>query len=63
MIVNVYGKHDTTLWAAADLVGAELFFRGGKDYVVTVYQNGYLIGKTCEGRDSREWVKWFRSLK
>lgn len=63
MIVNVCGEYDTTLWAAADLVGAELFFRGGEDYEVTVYQNGYLIGKTCEKRNSREWVKWFRNLK
>lgn len=62
MIINVHGEYDTTLWAAADLVGAELFFRGGGDYEVTVHRNGYLIGRTREKRNSREWVKWLKGL-
>lgn len=51
------------LWAAADVVGAELVFRGGSEYVVTVYVGGYKIGETCEHRNSREWVNWLRSLR
>ena len=62
MLIDVYGEHDTTLWAAADLVGAELVFRDGEDYKVAVYQDGYLIGETREKQSSREWLNWFRSL-
>ena len=62
MLINVYGENDVTLWPAADLVGAELCFRGGDTYRVTVYRGGYQIGETCEKRYFREWVKWLRSL-
>lgn len=62
MLINVYGEYDSTLWPAADLLGAELFFRGGDTYRVVVYQGGYQIGDTCKKRDSREWVEWIRSL-
>ena len=62
MQINVYGEHDTSLWAAADLSGAELFFRGGGTYRVTVYQDGHLIGDTRKKRNSREWLEWLRSL-
>ena len=62
MLINVYGEHDTALWPAADLLGAELFFRGGDTYRVTVYQGGYQIGDTYNKRDSRGWLEWLRSL-
>lgn len=62
MLIDVYGEDDTALWVAADIVGAQLFFRRGDTYRVVVYQSGYQIGDTCEKRDSREWVKWLRSL-
>lgn len=63
MQINVYGEHDTDLWAASDLLGAELIFRGGKDYKVAVLQHGYLIGETRRKRDSRGWYEWLRSLQ
>lgn len=62
MQINVHGEYDTSLWAAADLLGAELIFRGGEDYKVTVLQHGYLVGETRVKRDSREWYGWLRSL-
>lgn len=62
MQINVYGGPDDALWPAADLLGAELFFRGGDTYRVTVYRGGYQIGDTCERRDSYEWLEWLRSL-
>ena len=63
MLINSYSEIDTELWTAADLVGAELFFRNSEKYRVTVHQNGHLIGATREKRNSREWVKWLRSLR
>lgn len=62
MLVDVYGEYDAALLPAVYLLGIELMFRGGDTYRVTVYRGGYQIGETCEKRDSREWVKWLRSL-
>nr|DAV65856.1 MAG TPA: hypothetical protein [Caudoviricetes sp.] len=62
MLINVYGEKDTTLWAAADLVGAQLVFRGGDTYRVVVYRDGYQVGDTCEKRGSREWFDWIVGL-
>lgn len=63
MLVNVYGEDDSALLPAVYLLGIELIFRGGDTYRVTVYRDGYRVGDTCEKRDSREWVKWLRSLR
>ena len=62
MLINVYGEKDTTLWPAADITGAELFFRGGDEYRVTVYVGGYKVGETRKHRSSREWASWLRGL-
>ena len=63
MQINVYGEHDTNLWAAADLLGAELIFRGGEDYMVVATLHGYQIGETRKKRDSRSWYEWLKSLR
>ena len=62
MLINVYGETESSLWSAADIVGANLFFRGEDGYRVTVYVDGYKVGETREHRSSREWVKWLRDL-
>lgn len=62
MLINVYGERDTTLWTAADVLGAQLIFRGGDTYRVSVYRNGYQIGDTCEKRNCHEWFEWLRKL-
>lgn len=63
MQINVHGEHDTDLWAAADLLGAELIFRGGGDYKVVVRQHGHRVGETRMKRDSRGWYEWLRNLR
>lgn len=62
MLINAYGDQESSLWAAADIVGADLVFRGGETYRVTVYVAGYIVGETREHMNSREWVNWLRSL-
>lgn len=62
MLINAYGDAENALWVAADIIGANLFFRGENKYRVTVYVDGYKVGETHEHRDSREWVRWLRSL-
>lgn len=62
MLINVYGSKETSLWLAADIVDANLFFRGEETYRVTVYVDGYKVGETRRHRSSREWVRWLRSL-
>lgn len=62
MLINAYGGVEDALWTAADLVGADLVFRGESEYRVTAYVGGYKVGETREHKDSREWVRWLRSL-
>jgi len=62
MLINAYGGLESSLWPAADIVGANLCFRGENEYRVTVYVDGYKVGETREHRSSREWVRWLRSL-
>lgn len=62
MLINAYGDAGNALWAAADIVGANLFFRGENEYRVTVYVDGCKVGETRKHRSSREWVRWLRSL-
>lgn len=62
MLINAHGDHELSLWSAADIVGADLYFRGGDTYLVTVYVGGYKVGETRKHRSSREWVEWIRSL-
>jgi hypothetical protein len=62
MLINVYGDEEIPLWSAADVIGANLFFRGGDEYRVTVHMAGYEVGETREHRDSRGWLDWLRSL-
>lgn len=62
MLIDVYGSKEVSLWTAADVVGAALFFRGGNEYRVTVYVGGYKVGETRKHRNPREWVDWIRSL-
>jgi len=62
MLINAYGGVEDALWAAAELVGADLVFRGEESYRVTVYVGGYKMGETCQHMSSREWVRWLRCL-
>lgn len=62
MLINAHGSREDSLWTAADVVGADLVFREGDKYRVTVHVGGYEVGETCEHRSSREWVGWLRSL-
>ena len=57
MLINAYGGVEDALWTAADLVGADLIFRGEENYRVTVYAGGYRVGETCRHMSSREWVR------
>lgn len=63
MLINACGDREISLWSAADVVGAELVFRGGSEYVVTVYVGGYKVGETRVHRSPQEWVKWLRSFR
>ena len=62
MLINAHGSREDSLWTAADVVGADLVFRGGTEYKVTVCVGGYEVGETREHLSSREWVSWLRSL-
>ena len=63
MLINAYGSRESSLWSAADIIGADLSFRGGDEYRVTVYVAGYKVGETRKHRSSGEWVSWLRSLR
>lgn len=54
MLINAYGGVEDALWVAADLVGADLVFRGEENYRVTVYVGGYKVGETCRHMSSWE---------
>lgn len=62
MLINAHGSREDSLWTAADVVGADLVFRGGNEYKVVVHVGGYVVGETREHRSSGEWVVWLRSL-
>ena len=62
MLINVYGGNDDAVRIAADIAGANLFFRWEETYRVTVYVDGYKVGETRKHMTSREWVNWLRSL-
>lgn len=62
MLIDSYSEVDTELWIAADLVGASLIFRNSRTCRVTVHRNGYLIGETCERRNSHEWAELLKGL-
>lgn len=47
MPINAYWGVEDALWAAADLVGADLAFSGEESYGVTVFVGGYKVGETC----------------
>ena len=63
MLVVVHGDREISLWSAADVVGADLFFKEGDEYRVTVHVGGHKIGDTNEHRSPRQWVSWLRSLR
>ena len=63
MLINAYGDHETSLHVAASIIGADLVFRGGETYRVTVYVGGYNVGETREHKSSREWVRWLRNFR
>lgn len=63
MIINVYGKVPSGLWAASYTEGANLLFSGGETYRVTVYAGGHKVVETYQHRSVREWVKCLNGLR